>query len=233
MRVKLSSKIEKETHKANKRLKAKKASSNQNNKLTENGCLNCSSLFDRLENSPFSKLKQVTHMKPNTVIAEQYSKYLKTIQQDRAELIPSSFRKFITFITEQADENLQTILYFDCVYNTIKLVKKTHLSLKSCAEDWNSNTISTFFNTINQLNSNILKGGGVNDSDAYKTMTYRLFQLIKFEEDPSLQLYMYLKHSETKDGETTYSQFKTVVREILNAQSDDEIQAIVDKAWKG
>lgn len=166
-------------------------------------------------------------MKTKQTILDQYTKYLETIKSCNKEEIPYNFKKFNEFLTKNADGEFRRELQLVCVKATVDETKKRQLRFKDVANNWSGRAVKDCYECVKKLDDiwkEELKKIVPNVPNEFKVLTSKLFKLIEDQDDPSLQLYMYMMHMESSNGEKLYesSDLKTL---YAKASEEEAIKA--------
>lgn len=172
-------------------------------------------------------------MKDNKTVLQQYKLYVNTIHDCNANMIPMYFNKLTDFVKKHCeDENLRPTILYGCIHETLVQVRKNNLSLKSCSMAWNKSKTDELFNYLYHLNGNISKGSDKPYNQSEFNLDFnKLMELIDNEQDPSLQLYMHLKHEESECGKDFYKKMAITAAKLLKCSTDEEIKAILKSEW--
>ena len=169
-------------------------------------------------------------------ITQQYAKYLENIKScDDAQVI-SNFNKLESFLanlfnTQAEDEELLTHIKLDSINMTLKEIRKRSIKLKNAASYWDSKEIGRFFNLLDKANAiyNNLKEHQEGSSEEYIAVEGVLINCINEQKDPSVKLYMYLKHEDSAEGRNLYKSSSNTAKQLIAASSEEEIDVILQE----
>lgn len=162
-------------------------------------------------------------------LVQQYEKYMDAIKQDDGNNLVLNFSKFTAWLSSKCeDSKLWNALELACINNALVQIKKKNIMLKYIAWNWNHDAVQEFYRLLKLIKSVPYE---VNE-EQYMVNEARLFKLIDDQEDPALQLFLYLKHYEKPDGKRLYESSKDVVEKLLVAASDEEIDEILNPEEK-
>ena len=167
-------------------------------------------------------------MKTKTTILQQYRKYLEAIKDCDKTQLTTNYAKLMDFITKECKEedyDFWLILYINCVYMTLKQVRARNIFLKEISEDWNPSNVDRFHKLLDKVCALREEGG-----DDYKICLGNLFKLILEQSDPSMQLYMHMRHENSIDGRNFYKKDSMLIKKLHQAVSDEEIDRILQES---
>lgn len=170
--------------------------------------------------------------KNKTTVLQVYKRYLSKINGWEPAEVPTNFGKMMDFLYNELDFSkedelkLWGMLSRDCVYQTLKVVKRKNIRLKELSEDWNANTVQEVW----RLQGIVDNYDEIGDTNSYTLAFRKLWTIIDSEEDMALKLYLHLSHQErSNNGSNFYKRDTSKVREML-AQVSDKTPAPADEA---
>lgn len=162
-------------------------------------------------------------------LVQQYEKYLDAIKQGDGNNLILNFSKFTAWLSSKCeDSKLWNALELAAINNAIVQIKKKNIMLKYIAWKWNHEAVQECYRLLKIIETVPYE---VNE-EQYMVNEARLFKLIDDQEDPALQLFLYLRHYEKPDGKRLYESSKDVVEKLLVAASDEEIDEILHPGEK-
>lgn len=162
-------------------------------------------------------------------ITQQYSKYIDTIKSCNNGQLIENYKRFVEWLNKECkDEELHLLLLTNCVYMTLKEVRDRKIFLRDTAEEWPTIEVQKFHKILDSTLSRremLIKGGDCKQE--YTACEGNLIKHIVSQKDPSVQLYMYLKHENSADGRNLYKADAIRVVKLLEAVSEEEIDKIL------
>lgn len=157
-------------------------------------------------------------------IVGAYKRYLESFKTINTESqLFENYKKMYNYAFNTVEGELSLLLALDCVEMTLKHIREKQLHFKYSGCEWEKSRNDRFFKFKNAVESADKRG----DTEAFKVSFYRMFKCIKEEEAPNMQLYMWSKYRDTTCGFDLLTRGRAIVRELLKASSEEEIDEIL------
>lgn len=168
-------------------------------------------------------------MRDKLTVVQTYKRYLDKINGCEPAEVPTNFGKMMDFIYKEIEENeLWAALSEDCVYQTLKVIKRKDIRLKGLSEDWDTTAIEEVWRLQGKADEYWKEG----DSNSYKITFCKLRTLIGEVEDNALKLYLYLINFGSNDGKDFYRSYHKIAKRLIAEIENEALKtpALADEA---